>query len=245
MFNFIARLKIWRLIKAICIYFLATTLLLVMLFKWLPVPITPLMIIRCIEQKKNGEELKLEKDWESIDNISNSLQLAVVCTEDQNYLTHNGFDFSAIKKAMKENKWKKRKRGASTISQQTAKNLFLWQGRSYLRKGLEVYFTFLIEIFWSKERIMEVYLNIIEMGDGIYGAEAASQKYFNKAASQLAKREAAAIAVILPNPLKFSAVHPSRYTLKRQRFALQQMSYRGGKLNYTDSKTHQQEEDDE
>ena len=223
---------IWKLIKRISIYFLAISLLLVMVFKWIPVPITPLMISRCIEQKAEGESLKLNKDWESLDNISNSLQLAVVCTEDQNFLIHNGFDFTAIKKALAENKWKKRKRGASTISQQTAKNLFLWQGRSWLRKGLEVYFTFLIEIFWSKERIMEVYLNIIEMGDGVYGAEAASQTYFHKSADELSNKQAAAIAAILPNPRKFSATNPSHYTQKRQRFAMRQMRFWGGVLKY-------------
>ena len=234
MFKLIDSWAIWKLIKKIGIYFLAISLLLVFFFKWVPVPITPLMINRCIEQKSNGESLKLNKDWESLDNISNRLQLAVVCTEDQNFLIHNGFDFTAIKKALAENKWKKRKRGASTISQQTAKNLFLWQGRSWLRKGLEVYFTFLIEIFWSKERIMEVYLNIIEMGDGVYGAEAASQKYFHKSAAALSNQQAAAIAAILPNPLKFSATNPTRYTLKRQKFAMRQMRYWGGKLNYDD-----------
>jgi monofunctional biosynthetic peptidoglycan transglycosylase len=236
MFKFLAGLIIWRIIKKIVMYFLAISLLLVIVFKWAPVPITPLMVIRCVEQKANGKELVLEKDWESIDNISNNLQLAVVCTEDQNFLTHNGFDFTAIKKAMVENKWKKRKRGASTISQQTAKNLFLWQGRSWVRKGLEVYFTFLIEVFWSKERIMEVYLNIIEMGDGIYGAEAASQHYFHKSAANLSNQQAAAIAAILPNPRKFSATNPSRYTQKRQRFAMRQMRYWGGRLNYDDPK---------
>jgi monofunctional biosynthetic peptidoglycan transglycosylase len=224
-------------------YFLAISLLLVIVFKWAPVPITPLMVVRSVEQKANGKELVLEKDWESIDNISNNLQLAVVCTEDQNFLTHNGFDFTAIKKAMAENKWKKRKRGASTISQQTAKNLFLWQGRSWFRKGLEVYFTFLIEVFWSKERIMEVYLNIIEMGDGIYGAEAASQHYFHKSAANLSNQQAAALAAILPNPRKFSATNPSRYTQKRQRFAMRQMRYWGGKLDYDDKRELKGEED--
>jgi monofunctional biosynthetic peptidoglycan transglycosylase len=232
MLKFLAGLVIWRILKKAIVYFLAITLLSVIVFKWVPVPITPLMIIRCVEQKQEGKDLKLAKDWESLDNISNKLQLAVVCTEDQNYLTHNGFDFSAIQKAMKENKWKKRKRGASTISQQTAKNLFLWPGHSWIRKGLEVYFTFLIEVFWSKERIMEVYLNIIEMGNGIYGAEAASQIYFNKSAANLSNQQAAAIAVILPNPRKFSATKPTAYTLKRQKFAMRQMRYWGGHLDY-------------
>jgi len=236
MFKFLAGWIVWRIIKKVVIYFIVITLLLVIFFKWVPVPVTPLMLIRCVEQKREGKDMKLSKDWEPLSRISNNLQLAVVCTEDQNFLTHGGFDFSAIKQAIKENKWKKRKRGASTISQQTAKNLFLWQGRSYLRKGLEVYFTFLIETFWSKERIMEVYLNIIEMGDGIYGAEAASQKYFHKPASSLTNQQAAAIAVILPNPLKFSATNPTKYTLKRQKFAMRQMRYWGGKLNYNDPK---------
>lgn len=223
---------IFKFFRNILIYFLTITVLLVIVFRWLPVPLTPLMVIRCIEQVQNDENLKLVKDWEPLDNISNKLQLAVVCTEDQNFLTHNGFDIGAIKKAMKENKWKKRKRGASTISQQTAKNLFLWSGRSWIRKGFEVYFTFLIETFWPKQRIMEVYLNIIEMGDGIYGAQAASIHYFGKDAANLSKSEAALIAVILPNPLKFSASRPSNYTQKRKRFALRQMNFWGGVLDY-------------
>lgn len=215
---------------AIC--FFTLSVLSVLVFRWVPVPVTPLMLIRCTEQIKSGDNLKLSKNWEPLNNISSKLQLAVVCTEDQNFLSHNGFDFGAIKKALKENKWKKRKRGASTISQQTAKNLFLWQGRSWVRKGFEVYFTFLIETFWTKQRIMEVYLNIIEMGKGIYGAEAASQYYFNKNASKLSSSEAALIAVILPNPRKFSATSPSNYVLKRKRFALRQMNYWGGVLDY-------------
>ncbi len=235
MFQFLAGLFIWKILKKIALYFLVISLLLVLVFKWVPVPITPLMVIRCIEQKQNGEDLKLNKDWVSLEHISNRLQLAVVCTEDQNFLKHQGFDFSAIKKAMEENKWKKRKRGASTISQQTAKNLFLTTSRTWLRKGLEVYFTFLIEIFWSKERIMEVYLNIIEMGDGIYGAEAASRAYFHKSASLLSIQQAAAIAAIIPNPRKFSATRPSNYTLKRQKFAMRQMRFWGGHLSYDQS----------
>lgn len=243
MFKFLAGMVIWQILKKLIMYFLAITLLLVIIFKWVPVPITPLMVIRCVEQKRDGKDVKLKNDWEPLSSISNNLQLAVICTEDQNFLIHNGFDFSAIKKAIRENKWKKRKRGASTISQQTAKNLFLWQGRSWIRKGLEVYFTFLIEVFWSKQRIMEVYLNIIEMGDGIYGAEAASQIYFSRSASNLTNKQAAAIAVILPNPRKFSATNPSGYTQKRQRFALRQMRYWGGTLNYERPQKLEEKED--
>ncbi|MCB9250982.1 MAG: monofunctional biosynthetic peptidoglycan transglycosylase [Flavobacteriales bacterium] len=223
---------VFKILKKIVFYFLAISVLLVIVFKWVPVPVTPLMVIRCIEQKKEDKKLKLIKDWEPLENISNRLQLAVVCTEDQNFLKHHGFDLDAIKKAMDENKVKKRKRGASTISQQTAKNLFLWPGHSWIRKGLEVYFTFLIELFWSKERIMEVYLNIIEMGDGIYGAEASSQVYFKKNAASLSREQAAAIAVVLPNPRKFSVTKPTAYILKRRQFALKQMRLWGGKLEY-------------
>jgi monofunctional biosynthetic peptidoglycan transglycosylase len=208
------------------------SLVLTIAYRWIPIPVTPLMVIRYFEKKDPKQESKIDKDWVPLENISEYLQLAVVCSEDQNYLEHYGFDFGAIEKAMKENKTRKVPRGASTISQQTAKNVFLWPGRNYLRKGLEVYFTFLIETFWTKERIMEVYLNVIEMGDGIYGAEAASQEYFNKKASALNPSEAALIAAILPNPIKFSAKKPSAYTLKRRDWVLQQMRFWGMKLDY-------------
>lgn len=190
------------------------------------------MVKRCIEQKIDGREMKLEKKWKPLEEISPSLQLAVVCSEDQNFLKHNGFDFGAIKKAFEHNKKSKRKRGASTISQQTAKNVFLWDGRSWVRKGFEVYFTFLIELFWSKERIMEVYLNAIEMGPGIYGAEAASQAYFKKSAKDISKQQAATISAILPSPLKYNAKNPSTYLQGRINWTLQQMRYWGGKLDY-------------
>lgn len=174
----------------------------VLLFKWVPVPLTPLMVIRYFET--NGTKV-LKHDWVSIDNISKNLQLAVICSEDQNFLKHNGFDYEGIKKAIENNKAGKRIKGGSTISQQTAKNVFLWPQRSWLRKGMEVYFTFLIEVCWSKERIVEVYLNSIEMGNGIYGTEAAAQFWFKKPAIRLSQQEAAAIAAILPNPRKYIA----------------------------------------
>jgi monofunctional biosynthetic peptidoglycan transglycosylase len=151
-----------------------------------------------------------------------------MASEDQKFYEHNGFDWEAIKKAYEYNAKKKRKRpikGASTISQQTAKNVFLWPGRSWVRKGFEVYFTFLIELFWSKERIMEVYLNVIEMGDGVYGAEAASQTYFKKPASKLTKDNAAAIAAILPNPRKYSASKPGPYIQQRKEWIKRNMGY--------------------
>jgi monofunctional biosynthetic peptidoglycan transglycosylase len=160
------------------------------------------------------------------------LQLAVVCSEDQNYLNHYGFDWVAIEKAMKNNEKGKKLRGGSTISQQTAKNVFLWSGRSYVRKGFEFYFTLLIEALWSKERIMEVYLNSIEMGNGIYGAEAASTYWFKKSAKDLNKDESAAIAAILPNPLKYSANPPTAFITKRKNWIKQQMSFWGNQLDY-------------
>lgn len=191
------------------------------------------MVVRCFEQKADGQKMTLKHDWVSLENISPKLQLAVVCSEDQNYLEHNGFDFAAIKQAIKSNKKGKKIRGASTISQQTAKNVFLWQGRNYVRKGFEVYFTFLIEILWSKERIMEVYLNSIEMGNGVYGAEAAAHYWFHKEAKNLTKDEAAAIAAILPNPRKYIANPPSNYVSKRKAWIKEQMSIYGN-LDYED-----------
>jgi len=170
-------------------------------------------------------------DWVPIEEISPNLQLAVIASEDQNFLKHNGFDFQAIEKAIEHNKKGKRKRGASTISQQTAKNVFLWEGRSWVRKGFEVYFTFLIELLWSKERIMEVYLNSIEMGNGIYGAEAASQYWYKKSAKKLTQREAAGIAAILPSPRRFKANNSSSYIERRKNHIVRQMGYLG-KLEY-------------
>ena len=213
-------------------WFFIVSIVSVILFRWIPIPLTPLMLIRCVEHKMDGKEMKLNKDWVSLDEIAPSLQLAVVCSEDQNFIKHNGFDFEAIEKAMDYNETHTKTRGASTISQQTAKNVFLWQGRSYLRKGLEVYFTFLIETFWSKERIMEVYLNVIEMGDGIYGAQAASKTFFKKEAKYMSKSECATIAAVLPNPRKFNAGKPSAYTQKRRGWVMNQMSLWGGVLKY-------------
>jgi monofunctional biosynthetic peptidoglycan transglycosylase len=228
---------LWKWIKRLVFGFLFLTIGIVLLYKWVPVPYTLFMFQRCVAQKQAGDEMKLKKEWVPIDEISNYVQLAVVCSEDQNYLKHNGFDYGAIKKAINynekmEDKGKKKRRGASTISQQTAKNVFLWHGRSWIRKGFEVYFTFLIENIWSKERIMEVYLNVIEFGDGVYGVEAASQTYFKKSAKKISPAQAALLAVVLPNPRKFSAAKPSAYTLGRRAWCLQQMKFWGMKLDY-------------
>lgn len=224
--------KLLKLLLKIIIGFLVLSIVSVIIFRWVPVPITPLMLIRCVEQKSDGKTMKLEHDWVSLEKISPKLQLAVVCSEDQNYLKHFGFDWGAIEKAMKANESGKKIRGGSTITQQTAKNVFLWPGRSYIRKAFEAWFTLLIEIFWSKERIMEVYLNSIEMGNGVYGAEAAALHWFKKSAVKLNKDEAAAIAAVLPNPLRYSANPPTSYISKRKNWIKQQMSFWGNQLDY-------------
>jgi monofunctional biosynthetic peptidoglycan transglycosylase len=198
------------------LWFLGSSVFFVVLFKFVPVPFTPLMVIRAIENKFAGKENYFSHDWEPIENISPNLQKAVIASEDGTFLVHNGFDFTAMQKAYKSNERGRKIKGGSTISQQTAKNVFLWQGRSYLRKGLEAYFTVLIELIWGKERIMEVYLNSIEMGDGIYGAQAATQHWYRKDASSLTKIQAAGIAAILPNPRKYSATSSSSYINNRK-----------------------------
>jgi monofunctional biosynthetic peptidoglycan transglycosylase len=224
--------KIWTIFWKTCSAFFVLSIVSVVIYRWVPVPITPLMLIRDVEQFKNDKGVIMEHDWVPLEEISPKLQLAVVCSEDQNYLKHFGVDWGAIQKAMKENEKGKRVRGGSTITQQTAKNVFLWQGRSYLRKGLELWFTLLIEVFWSKERIMEVYLNSIEMGNGIYGAEAASQHWFHKSAKKLTKDESAAIAAILPNPLRYKANPANSYISGRKAWIKQQMNFWGNTLDY-------------
>jgi len=187
-----------------------------------------------IRNFQSEKKIKARHQWVPLKDISKNLQLAVICSEDQRFIEHSGFDKKAIEKAIQEHKSGKPLRGASTISQQTAKNVFLWPQRSWIRKGLETYFTFLIETFWSKERILEIYLNSIEMGDGIYGAEAASAFWFNTAAKNLSTIEAAAIAAILPNPRKYLADPPSAYIQQRKIWILMQMN-NYGTLTFEDS----------
>jgi len=189
-----------------------------------PVYYTPLMAIRYFEAESDFET---KHSWVPISEISPELQLAVICSEDQKFVKHNGFDVKSIEKAYENNKKGKKLRGASSISQQTAKNVFLWPDRSWLRKGLETYFTFLIELLWDKERILEVYLNSIEMGDGVYGAEAASQFWFHTSAKNLQKYQAAAIAAILPNPRNYKANPASAYIQKRKEWIVRQMRFYG------------------
>jgi len=217
--------KILKFIGKVILYFFGISIGLVILFKFIPVPFTPLMFIRTFEQIGSNDKVVWKRDWVSIDEMGTSIQKAVIASEDGKFTTHNGFDVKAIEKAYKNNQKGKKVKGGSTISQQTAKNVFLWPGRSYLRKGLEAYFTVLIEVVWGKERIMEVYLNSIEMGKGIYGIEAASQHWFNKSAKNLTKAEAAAIAAILPNPRVYKAKNSSRYIERRKNAIKRQMNF--------------------
>ena len=208
--------KLKKILLFILLFFVLSSVSAVIVYRYVPVYATPLMFIRLFQQKAKGEDLKWKHHWVSKEEISPHLANAVIASEDNRFAEHHGFDFVEIKKAIKERESGKRKRGASTISQQTAKNVFLWPSSSWLRKGLEAYFTVLIEICWSKERIMEVYLNSIEMGDGIYGVQAVAEEHFNKDADNLSANECALIAATLPNPRKFNSAHPSRYMKKRQ-----------------------------
>ena len=219
--------KIKRIIIWIVVAFFASTILSVIVLRWVPVFFTPLMFIRLGQQISEGQTMTLHHHWVPLEEISPSLSHAVMSSEDARFLEHHGFDYKAIEHAAIRNMKhpEKNKIGASTISQQTAKNVFLWPGRSWWRKGLEVYFTTLIELFWSKERIMEVYLNSIEMGDGIYGASAVAEYHFQKEASQLTREQCALIAATLPNPLRYNSAHPSAYVLKRQKRILHEMRF--------------------
>ncbi len=203
----------------------ALSILLVILYRFVPVPVTPLMIIRFAEQRKKDQKATIYHHWVPLEKISDNLKRAVVASEDQRFFEHRGFDHEQIKKARKENITRRRPRGASTISQQTAKNLFLWPRSSWFRKGLEAYFTFLIELLWSKERILEVYLNSIEMGKGIYGAEAVARLHFDTTPLKLTRSQAALVAATLPNPRRFSSRYPSAYILRRQQEILRQMNF--------------------
>ena len=200
--------------------FFVTTIFTVLLYKYVPVYVTPLMVIRAVSSSES-----IHHEWISLEKMPKDIVKAVIASEDAHFLSHNGFDFKAIKQAIEHNKKNnKTKRGASTISQQTAKNVFLWPSRSWLRKGLEAYFTVLIEFFWDKQRIIEVYLNSIEMGNGIFGIAAVADKHFDKEPEKLTKRQCALIAATLPNPIKFNSAAPSPYMRKRQRVILREMN---------------------
>lgn len=223
--------KILRWIWKAMLWFFGLSFLSVIIFKWVPIPFTPLMVTRIIEFKLEGDDAIYSHKWVPLEDISSNLQKAVIASEDGNFLKHNGFDFEAMQKAFNNNKKGRKLKGGSTISQQTAKNVFLWQGRSYVRKGLEAYFTVLIELIWGKERIMEVYLNSIEMGNGVYGAQEAARHWYSKTAINLTPREAAGIAAILPNPRKYKASNSSSY-INRRKDKIMRVMRHVGKIEY-------------
>lgn len=198
-----------NILVALFIVLVAGPVLTVIVYRFVPPPATPLMVIRLVQGKGWNHH------WRPIDQVSPALPRALIAAEDARFCDHHGFDLDALQKAYANNEAGKKIRGGSTISQQTAKNVFLWPGRSYVRKGLEAWFTVLIETLWGKERIMEVYLNSIEFGPGLYGAQAASQAYFKVDADKLTPQQASRMAAILPSPLKWKAVNPGRYVKKR------------------------------
>lgn len=221
-------LRIFDFVKSIFIIGCQYGFLLIILYRVIPVPITPLHLLRVYEQIRDGKEIKLTKDWRSIDYVSDKFCLAVITGEDVKFIQHYGFDFEQIQNSIERGmKTGKQLRGASTISQQTAKNLFFTPKRSWIRKVPEIFITLGLEIFWTKKRILEVYINIIEMGEGIYGVEAAGQHYFKKDAASLSSRESALIAACLPNPRRWKANAPSRYIDRKARIIQRFMPHIG------------------
>ena len=216
-----------RLTRAL-LWFAAGSVLLVLIFRWVPPPGTALMVERKVESWIDGEPIDLQRDWEPWEKISDDLKVAVIAGEDQKFASHWGFDFTAIQAALAHNERGGTIRGASTLSQQVAKNQFLWSGRSWLRKGLEAWFTALIELLWSKERILEVYLNSAEWDEGVFGAQAAARHHFGVDAGKLSRQQASLLAAVLPNPRNWSASRPSSYVARRAGWIRQQMSQLGG-----------------
>jgi len=221
--------KLPKIILKFFLGFIFISIFSVLLLKWLNPPTTSIMIQRKVEALISWNDRQMiAYEWFSYDDISKQMAIAVIAAEDQNFPFHFGFDFEQIEKAIEQSNRGRKLRGASTITQQVAKNLFLWEGRSFIRKGFEAYFTVLIELLWSKERILEVYLNVIETGDMIFGVGAASQIYFKKLPAKLTRSQAALITATIPNPKRFSAKRPSGYILRRQSWILGQMSSLGG-----------------
>lgn len=208
----------WKKIKKLLFIIILANILFIVWGKFFNPPVTITQIGGLLQYGK------LERDYVSYDEMGSHVKRAVIASEDQAFFTHNGFDYKAIEKAMKSNEQGKKLRGGSTISQQTAKNIFLWQGRSWIRKGLEAVYTFIIEIVWGKDVILERYLNSIEMGRGVFGVEAAADYYFKKNAKNLTKSEAAWIAAILPNPKKYDPKNPSRYLKRKHNWIMRQMN---------------------
>ena len=215
-----------QIISRLLLLFVIFTVTPVIIFRFIAPPVTPLMFLRSLEYKTDGKDAAINYQWVPVEEMSPNLFRAALAAEDDLFLEHNGFNFNAIKLAYNNNqKNTKRVKGGSTISQQTAKNVFLWPHRDYIRKGFEAYFTTLIEFIWGKKRIMEVYMNVVELGEGVYGVEAASQKYFNKPAKKLSKYEAASLLSVFPNPRLYSVTNPSPYTQRYRAAILRRMSY--------------------
>jgi monofunctional glycosyltransferase len=212
-----------KVLIKIVLWFLAITFAWVLLYKFINPPVTYLMLQRGFEKQWEGKSWKLQKRWKNYDEISNNLKKATIAGEDARFMVHNGFDFKAMERAFERNKSGKKLRGGSTISQQTAKNVFLWGGRSYLRKGFEAYFTVLIELLWSKQRILEIYLNVIETGDGMYGVQVATQTYYGTGCQSLSKAKAALLIACLPNPRRWNPAQPTPYIYHRQYLILRNM----------------------
>ena len=209
--------KIFRFLFRIAATFIIGSITLTLLYRFIDPPLTPLMLIRPLEALGNGKVVGVSKEWLDIDEVDPDLLKSIIAAEDARFFDHSGIDWKAVEAARKYNEKHKgeKVRGASTITMQCARNVFLWQGRNYLRKGLETWFTYLIEFFWGKERILEIYVNMIEWGDGVYGAEAAAQEYFGKSARELTPRQAALLAAVLPNPRRWSPAEPTPYINKR------------------------------
>ncbi len=211
------------------LWFLLLTTAQVLLLRWIPPVTSAFMVSRRVDALVQRDwDFQLRYSWRSSRNISRNLPIALVAAEDQTFPDHHGFDFKAIDKAMKNNQRGRKVRGASTISQQVAKNLFLWKGRSYVRKGLEAWYTVLIEVLWPKQRILEVYANIAEFGDGVYGAEAAARTFFGKPAAKLTPSESARMAAVLPSPRRYSVAKPGAYVQRRARWIERQVRHLGG-----------------
>ena len=222
------RLLRWLLLW-LPLWFLLLTSAQVLVMRWVPPATSAFMIGRQVDAVLARDwDFRLRYSWRRSSRISPALPIALVAAEDQTFPVHHGFDFEAIDKAIASNKRGRRVRGASTISQQVAKNLFLWSGRSYLRKGLEAWYTVLIEFMWPKQRIIEVYANIAEFGDGVYGAEAAAQTFFNRPAARLNASESARLAAVLPNPKRYDAGRPGPYVQRRARWIERQVRHLGG-----------------
>jgi len=224
--------KLKLTIGKVLLYFILVTVLWVLAYRFINPPFTLLMIMKNIERKSDGKSFKTEKKWVDLEQMSDNMKRAAIAGEDQKFIHHVGFDVAGIRAAYSANKADSTKmKGGSTISQQTVKNVFLWPGRSWVRKGFEAYFTILIEIFWSKQRILEVYLNVIEMGDGIYGAEAAAQAYYGKSCRDLSRSQAAMIAACFPNPIRWTLRNPTKF-IRHRHFLIMKNIRRLGPLKF-------------